>query len=57
MAKILVVEDDEYFREAICSLLKGKKHTLTEAPNGKVAREILSLQDFDLVLSDIQMPG
>ena len=53
---ILVVEDDHFFREAICDVLK-KKYTVLEAPNGKVATEILSLSDFDLVLSDIQMPG
>ena len=53
---ILVVEDDQYFREAICDVLK-KKYNILEAPNGKVASEILSMSDLDLVLSDIQMPG
>lgn len=54
--KILIVEDDQFFREAICDLLK-KKYDVQEAPSGKVAIEILNLLDFDLVLSDIQMPG
>lgn len=53
---ILVVEDDHFFREAICDVLK-KKYNVLEAPNGKVATEVLLLSDFDLVLSDIQMPG
>ena len=56
MAKILVVEDDNFFREAICDYLKSKKHQISEASNGKIAREILVSQDFDIVLSDIQMP-
>ena len=53
--KILVVEDDQFFREAICDVLK-KKYDIQEAPNGKVAIELLTLREFDLVLSDIQMP-
>ena len=54
--KILVVEDDDFFRDAICDLLK-KKYEVLSAPNGKIAKEIISMQDFDLILSDIQMPG
>lgn len=57
MPKILVVEDDKFFREAICDVLNKKNYTVQEAPSGKAAREILSVQDFDLVLTDIQMPG
>lgn len=54
--KILVVEDDQFFRETICDLLQ-KKFDVKEASSGKAAVEILSIADFDLVLSDIQMPG
>lgn len=54
--KILIVEDDQFFREAIRDLLK-KKFTILEAPNGKSAKDILTMQDVDVVLSDIQMPG
>ena len=53
--RILVVEDDDFFREAISDLLK-KNYNVSVAPNGKAAIEQLSLQDFDLVLTDIQMP-
>ena len=54
--KVLIVEDDQFFREAIRDLLK-KKFIVFEAPNGKSAKEILTLQELDLVISDIQMPG
>lgn len=57
MAKILIVEDDESFRKAICALLKKKKHEVYEAAHGKGAIEVLSIQDCDMVLTDIQMPG
>ncbi len=54
--KILVVEDDEVFRNTIGELL-GKKYEVAQAPNGKSACELMSVQDYDLVLSDIQMPN
>lgn len=54
--KILVVEDDQFFREAIRDLLKSK-FEIKEAANGKAAIEIMNLINFDLILSDIQMPG
>lgn len=54
--KILIVEDDQFFREAVVDLL-NTKYTVFEAPNGKSAKEILSMQDVHVVLSDIQMPG
>lgn len=57
MAKILVVEDDDFFRDAISDYLTSKKHEVTKAPNGKVAREVMSVQPFDVVITDIQMPG
>ncbi len=57
MTKILVVEDDQFFREAIVEFLKKKKFDVQEAPDGKVAREILKVTNYDIVLTDIQMPG
>lgn len=56
LKRILLVEDDHFFRETIRDFLK-KRYDIIEAPNGKTAKEIMSLQDFDAVLSDIQMPG
>lgn len=54
--KILLVEDDEFFRDVLFDVLK-KNFQVIKAPDGKSAREILSIQNVDLVLSDIQMPG
>lgn len=54
--KILVVEDDQFFREALRDLLK-KSYSVLEAPNGQSAKDILSMQeDINIVLTDIQMP-
>jgi len=56
MAKILLAEDDDFFRDALKSYLKSKGHHVDDAPNGKVARDILKLNDYDIMISDIQMP-
>ncbi len=56
MAHFLVVEDDAFFRDALKSFLEGKKHKVTEAPNGKAARDILGAAKFDCIISDVQMP-
>ena len=56
MNKILVVEDDEFFRTALENVLVDAKFDVTVAPNGKSAKELLSMTPFDLIVSDIQMP-
>lgn len=53
--KILIVEDDQLFREALGDFLR-KKFDVSEAANGKMAKDIIESQNFDLVISDIQMP-
>ncbi len=56
MKKILLVEDDDFFRTALKDIL-SKKYKVVEAQNGKIARDIFStLDDVDLIISDIQMP-
>ncbi|MES2768756.1 MAG: HD domain-containing phosphohydrolase [Bdellovibrionota bacterium] len=53
--RILIVEDDKSFRDALSAIL-ARNYSVTAAENGKVAKSILSIQDVDLVISDIQMP-
>ena len=53
--KILIVEDNETFRVAVSEIL-SEKFTVTQAEDGRSACEVMSVQKFDLVLSDIQMP-
>ena len=52
---ILLVEDDIDLRLALRARLQ-KQYNITEAPNGKVARDLIALNRFDVVLSDIRMP-
>lgn len=56
MKKILIVEDNNMFRETLCEVLNDD-YSITGAENGKIATELLLLTDYDLVISDVQMPS
>lgn len=55
-AKILLVEDNYMNRLVAQNSLQYFNCTVTEAENGIEALEILKLQNFDVILMDIQMP-
>lgn len=57
MAKILVVEDDEQINEAICRCLVEAGYGIKGCLNGKSALEQMDRDKFDMVVSDIMMPG
>ena len=54
--KILHVEDNVVIRNYVAGMLGKSAHAVKSAGNGKEAIELLSQEDFDLVLMDIQMP-
>lgn len=56
MARILICEDDLMTQKAIEHRLRSDAYQLTLASDGLEAREKLSVDDFDLILSDIHMP-
>jgi putative nucleotidyltransferase with HDIG domain len=56
MAKILIVEDDEFLRDILVDYLTQKGHSVTPVPNGKVAKGVVIAGGFELVVSDVQMP-
>jgi len=56
-ATILVVEDDNDLREALCDTLKLAGYGVVHARDGVDALRILADKSFDLVISDIQMPS
>ena len=55
--KVLVVEDSEHVRYFARQLLDDLGCDVVEAANGHEALELLQDRDFDLVFSDIVMPG
>ncbi|MBM7072302.1 response regulator transcription factor [Shewanella sp. 202IG2-18] len=55
--KILLAEDQAMVRGALSALLTLSGHCqITEAENGEQALALLKQQQFDLLLSDIEMP-
>lgn len=56
MARILVVEDDEWSRRIVVELLEHRGHEVLQAADATSARAGLA-QSPDLVLLDIQFPG
>jgi two-component system chemotaxis response regulator CheY len=57
MARILVVDDDEFERTLSRTILQDAGHELRFAPNGEVALRIFKSQKFDVVITDLSMPN
>ena len=55
--KILLVDDEETFRDALGGFLVDEGYEVVEAENGTVAVEKLSAEKFDVVITDMKMPG
>ena len=57
MFKILVVEDDKELNRTVCSFLNQSGYEATGCLNGSEAYDALYENMFDLIVSDIMMPG
>lgn len=58
MLKILLVDDDKLIRKAMFELLEGLfAHNVIDCRNAEDALELIKTNKFDLILSDIKMPG
>lgn len=57
MAHILLVEDDESLRRFLARVLTGAEHEVTDFANGSVALAEVTRGRFDLLLTDIIIPG
>jgi DNA-binding NtrC family response regulator len=55
--KILVAEDEELLRDIILLMLQDVGFECVTAADGDLARQALAAEHFDIVLSDIRMPG
>jgi two-component system cell cycle response regulator CpdR len=57
MASILLAEDDESLRRFLATALVRAGHVVIDCPDGTAAYRQLQQLKFDLLLSDIVMPG
>jgi DNA-binding NtrC family response regulator len=56
-AQLLLVEDDNAMREMLESLFRQEGYVVSEAVSASAALDLARETDFDVVLSDIKMPG
>jgi two-component system response regulator PilR (NtrC family) len=54
---ILVIDDDLSLREIMEMILRSDGHQSDLAENGQVGLELALKKDYDLIISDIRMPG
>ena len=57
MARILIVDDEEYIRDLIKEVLSSGGHEFHLASDGSQALEILRKKPLDLAIVDRNMPG
>ena len=57
MAKIMTVDDSNSLRKLVASALQAAGHNVSEADCGQTALSVAQTTSFDLVISDLNMPG
>ena len=57
MHKILIVEDETVIRTALRRLLERNEYQVTESGSVQEAISANELDDFDLIISDLRLPG
>ena len=56
-ARILVVEDEPLVRAYVADVLRDQGYDAVEAENADAALELLKSDEFNLIVTDIEMPG
>jgi DNA-binding response OmpR family regulator len=54
--QILLIDDDELILKVINRILSREGYEVKTATNGKDAMELIEIQKFDLLITDIMMP-
>ena len=57
MASVLVIEDVDVVRVVLCRMLVRAGHNVTETGDAATARTLIKQNRFDIVITDIWMPG
>ena len=57
MHHILIVEDEPIIRSALRRLLERNSYQVSEAGSVQEAQERYNIQSFDLIISDLRLPG
>ncbi|NKB59416.1 MAG: response regulator [Alphaproteobacteria bacterium] len=57
MARILIAEDDQAMRVFLDRALSRSGHEVNAVPSGETAARYAETEAFDLLLTDVDMPG
>jgi putative two-component system response regulator len=57
MSRILVIDDEDVIRLLVVEILESAGHDVTSAESAELALTLLDEGEFDLVVSDVVMPG
>lgn len=57
MNQVLVVEDEVVIRSALKRLLERHEYEVSEAGTVKESLEKYDMEDFDVIISDLRLPG
>jgi two-component system response regulator FlrC len=57
MGHVLVVDDEEGIREFVVEVLEAAGHDVVGSPDGESAVRELRRRSFDLLITDLKMPG
>lgn len=56
MSNILIVDDEQSYRQLLSLVFEGDGHTIRTASNGREALSLLQIEPADVVISDVRMP-
>ncbi len=56
MSNILIVDDEQSYRQLLSLVFEGDGHTIRTASNGREALALLQREPADVVISDVRMP-
>ena len=57
MPQILIIDDEKSIRNTLHDILENEKYLVDDAENGDAALEKIKVNNYDVILCDIKMPG